>query len=239
MEAGSLRITLVLGKPWFNLSLLTGVLLIIGFNLYAWSARKAGVALTAIAGRMSVIIPVMAGFMFFKDQFTYFKIVGIVLALIAVYYSFKKGKGSISIESRLIHYPVLLFLSQGITDTILKLGQQKFINNDFALFLTIAFSVAMICGIIVLIFKPYRRKFKFRTKNLIAGILLGLFNWGSAYFFLKAMITYEITILVPIISVSVVVLSVLSGYFLFREKLTSTNIFGIVVAILAILLLSR
>ncbi|NCC74702.1 MAG: EamA/RhaT family transporter, partial [Sphingobacteriia bacterium] len=67
---------------WFYFALLVGPVLIIGFHLFALSAQMAGVAVTAIGSRMSVVIPVLSGFLLFGDTAGPTKIAGIMLALV-------------------------------------------------------------------------------------------------------------------------------------------------------------
>jgi len=87
---GSFSFTELPDEPWFTMALLVGITLIMGFNLFALSAAKAGVIITAIASRMSVLIPVIAGFVLFGESMGILKIFGIILALFAFYLTFIK-----------------------------------------------------------------------------------------------------------------------------------------------------
>lgn len=68
-------------KPWFLPAIVVGFTLIIAFNFFALSAQKAGVAITAIASRMSVVIPVTLGFFLFGDAANLLKIGGTITGL--------------------------------------------------------------------------------------------------------------------------------------------------------------
>ena len=75
-----------------EVSFVTGIMFISTFFLYAFSTQKAGIAITAIIGRMSVVIPVFIGLLFFNESMNVFKVSGLIIALVAFYLSSKKEK---------------------------------------------------------------------------------------------------------------------------------------------------
>lgn len=78
--------------PWFELSIIIGVFFILTYKLFGLSSDKAGLAITAVASKMSVVIPVLAGFLLFHDHLSVLKIVGILLVLLSFYFIFKPEK---------------------------------------------------------------------------------------------------------------------------------------------------
>lgn len=222
-------------KPWFSMAIMVGITLILGFNLFALSAAKAGVVITAIASRMSVLIPVIAGFILFGEPMGTFKIIGIILALFAFYLTFLK-KDKVRINIQVILLPFLMFIVMGTNDTLMKVAETFSIGRDFTLFLSTAFLISLLLGIIVLIIKSKNEKFEFR--NIFAGIGLGLLNWYSTFYFLKGLDLFDVSVVVPVINVGIVALSSVVGYFFFKEKLSSINWIGIFIAMLAIFLMA-
>jgi len=225
----------IVSSNWFPYAILVGLTLIIAFNFFALSAQKAGVTVTAISSRMSVVIPVILGFILFGDKCNLIKITGIVLALIAFYLTFKK-KENINFQKKLFVLPLLLFLAVGTNDSLMKFTEHFYIEGDFVLFLSTAFFFALIFGLLVLGFKI--KKQKFAVKNIIAGFILGLLNWWSTLYFLKGLDVFEVSVFIPIYNVSVVALSAIIGFFLFKEKLRFINWLGILMAIGAITMIS-
>lgn len=222
-------------KPWFTMSLIVGLTLILGFNLFALSAAKVGVVITAIASRMSVLIPVLAGFLIFSEPMGYLKITGIILALFAFYLTFLK-KDKVRIQLKLIILPILMFVVMGTNDTLMKFAEVFSIGNDFVLFLSTAFLSSLVLGTIVLIAKSKNERFN--IKNVFAGIVLGLLNWYSTFYFLKGLDLFDVSVVVPVINVGIVGLSSIAGYFFFKEKLSTINWIGIFIAMLAIFLMA-
>jgi len=225
----------IINSNWFPFAIMVGLTLIIAFNFFALSAQKAGVAVTAISSRMSVVIPIILGLIMFGDTCTPIKITGIFLALIAFYLTFKK-KEKISFQKKLFILPLCLFLAVGINDSLMKFTEHFYIEGDFVMFLATAFFFALFFGFFVLGFKI--KKQKFAIKNVIAGIILGLLNWWSTLYFLKGLDVFEVSVFIPIFNVSVVALSAIIGFFFFKEKLRLINWIGILMAICAITLIS-
>ncbi|MFU8843464.1 MAG: EamA family transporter [Bacteroidales bacterium] len=222
-------------QPWFPVSFLVGITLIIGFNLFALSARKTGVVITAISSRMSVVIPVGLGFLIFSEKLTTIKLIGILMALSAFYMSFLK-KQSMKPDIKFIFLPFLLFLALGVNDSMMKFAQYYFIGDDFILFLSTSFFISLVLGILVLLYKSGHEKWS--IKNIAAGIIIGLLNWFSTYYFLKGLDLFEVSMIVPVINVGIVALSSLAGYLFFTEKLRKINWVGILVAMISIVLMS-
>ena len=101
--------TAILDKNWFNWSIIVGFLFIVVFYLFALSSQKAGIAVTAVASKMSVVIPVSLGFFYFQEEANLSKIIGIALSLVAFYLLLQKKKG-IKLNYKYIFLPILIFL---------------------------------------------------------------------------------------------------------------------------------
>jgi drug/metabolite transporter (DMT)-like permease len=237
-ETGSYHFSAIPDQPWFLSALVVGALLIISFNFFAFSAQYSGISITAISSRMSVVMPVALGFLFFNDPVNIFKITGNFLALIAFYLTSKKDK-NIIVNPKYAWLPVLLFVAVGTNDSMFKIAEHFYIGGDFVVFLATAFGVALLFGLAVLLIKRIESKEKFAVKNLVAGIILGLLNWFSTLYFLKGLDIFDVSIFVPLYNIGVVALSAIIGFLVFKEKLTKLNWLGISLAIIAIFLITK
>jgi len=236
-EAGSFNISTLPKQPWFYFAIIMGLSLIVAFNLFALSAQKAGVAVTAISSRMSVVIPVILGFLIFGDSAGFIKITGIIIGLVAFYLTSKKEK-NIKINKNYLFLPLLLFLVVGTNDSLMKTAEHFYITTDFVPFLATSFGFALIFGLIIFVFKTVNHKNAIEIKNVIAGIILGLLNWYSTLFVLKGLDSFQVSVFIPVYNVGVVALATLTGFLIFKEKLSKTNIAGVVLAIVSILLIA-
>ena len=82
-------------------------------------------------------------------------------------------------------------------------------------------------------------KFQFHWKNILGGILLGIPNYYSMEFLLKAFKTdIESSTLFTINNVGIVILTTVFALLFFKEKLIKKNWIGIALAVFSILLVS-
>ena len=227
----------VLTSNWFPYAVLAGVFLIATFYIYGISTQKVGIAITSVSGKMSVVIPVLVGFIMFKEDFNWMRIIGIVLAMAAFYLTMMRTTAQ-KAESRYLILPVLLFLGNGINDSVFKISQELYINGNFTSFLIIAFSVSLLIGLLVMIPRMIILKLKVTWVSILAGTILGLFNWFSTYFFLVGLSRFDVSVFVPVFNVSIVAIAAIIGYLFYKEKLSPVNIIGIVLAIISIVLMA-
>lgn len=227
--------------PWFHYGLIIGVFFIMTFFVFATSARKVGIAITAVSSKMSVVIPVIAGVILLKnDTLSLLKIAGILIALIAFYLTFKK-KEPVNLRRRYALLPVLLFLGNGTNDTL-----QSFVTNVYGIsksghvpvLLIIIFATALCIGLLVTGYQRIILGVLIQKRSVLAGVLLGLLNYFSTYFFLMTLDKLPNSVFFPVFNAGIVTLSALTGFFVFREKLRPVNWVGIGLAIAAIIIIA-
>lgn len=227
--------------PWFLNGVLIGFFFITVFSVFAVSSLKAGIAITAVSSKMSVVIPVMLGvFVLKNDTLTPFKAAGIALALVAFYLTFRK-KEPLRLRSLLVLLPVLLFLGNGTNDSLMSYtnvvhGINE--NDDTTSLFIVVFSTAFSIGLLITLIRWLIFRVPFHRKNLIAGIILGIFNYLSTYYFYKALDSFPNSVFFPVFNAGIVTLSALTGFLIFREKLRPLNWAGIGAAIVAIVLIA-
>lgn len=229
-------------KPWFFGTLILGFLFIIVFNLAAITTQRSGLSVVSVATKMSVAIPVLFGILYFNESAGILKVVGIILALIAVYLSSIKAKSGIAIKKKNLIYPVLVFLGSGLIDTLIKYFETSYVNkDDVAIFSSTIFSVAGIIGVLILIYQGFTGNLKITGKNILGGIVLGIPNFFSIYFLVLALRNngVESSTIFTINNVAIVLVSTLLGIILFKEKLILKNWIGILLAIISILLVAN
>jgi len=108
------------------------------------------------------------------------------------------------------------------------------------------FFVAFVSGLIVMVFRKKNIQKIVQPKNILPGVVLGLFNYGSIYFIIKALNHQTIqnsnwldsSVIFGLNNTGIVVLNTFIGYFYFREKLLKVNWIGISLALVVIYILS-
>jgi drug/metabolite transporter (DMT)-like permease len=227
-------------QPWFLSALFLGALFVSIFFVMAMTAQKNGVSVASVAGKMSVVIPVFFGVFLYSESVTILKIVGIIIALIAVYLASVKEKSVASKNAGLL-LPILLFLGSGAIDTTLKYVEVMFVpKNDVSIFSGSLFFIAGIFSFVILLIRTLKKREPFGLKNIIAGVVLGVPNYYSIVFLIKALQTegFESSTLFTINNVGIVILSTIIGILIFKEQFSFKNKIGVVLAIVGIVIVA-
>ena len=235
------NLSYILNAPWIYHAAIIGVLFITTFNLYAQGTQKVGIAITTIANKLSLFIPVAIALIIYpNEKITLLKTIGFILAVVGIYLSSTKNK-KLSFDKKYLWLIIIVFVGQGIADTIFNHAQQTVVNDtDKGLFFMSLLLIAGISGILIIAGKSFKQKPQFKLKNLIGGIALGLPNFASLIFFFNALESsgLEASQVFPVISMGVVVVSALVGLVLFKEKLTTSNWTGLAFAVLSIFIIT-
>ncbi len=227
-------------KPWFSSTLALGFLFVVVFNLIAATVQKAGVSVTSVATKMSLVIPVLFGVVWYEEVLGPLKILGVLLALAAVYFASAKEK-QISRKNSLLLLPIMVFTGSGIIDVSLKFIQDTHINdNEASLFSATLFGFAAVVGIAYYILKSIKKPKKITLITILGGIVLGVPNYFSIHFLLRALESDSLNSasVFTINNVAIVLFSTLLGIVLFKEKLSLKNWGGVALAVLSIVLVA-
>ncbi|WP_299767496.1 DMT family transporter [uncultured Dokdonia sp.] len=238
---GAITITSVPQQDWFFSAVALGFLFILIFNLMALTTQRSGLSVVSVATKMSVVIPILFGILYYKESLGFFKTTGIIIALIAVYLASIKSKDGIAFKKTDLIFPVLVFLGSGAIDTSIKYLEGKYLSQgELPIFLTMVFGTAGVIGVLIIVGQILRKRFTFDSKNIIAGICLGIPNYGSMYFLVKALRNdaFDSSTIFTINNVGVVMISTLLGILLFTEKLHLKNWIGIALAVISIIFVS-
>lgn len=231
----------ILRKSWYLGSFMLGFLFIAVFYATALTSQRNGLSVASVASKMSVIIPISFGVLLFDEKLGIAKIMGIILALVAVYFTSKKEEGNISDTKNLL-YPVLVFFGAGAIDTSLNVLQNDYLpENEISLFSSHTFLMAFFVGILLVGITAFKKNMKINGKNILAGIILGIPNYFSLYYLIKMLDSnvFESSTIFTIHNVAIVMVSTLVGILFFKEKISLRNGMGITMALIAILLVTR
>lgn len=230
----------IMNENWFKGSILLGFVFISTFYATTLTSQRNGLSVASVASKMSVIIPISLGVILYNEHLGFIKIIGITLALIAVYFTSKKETGEVQQASNLL-YPILVFFGAGTIDASLKYLQTFHVpSNQIGLFSSVTFFCAFSVGILTILFLTLRGKIQFSGRNILGGIALGLPNYFSLYFLVKMLEAkaFESATLFTIHNISIVLVSTFVGILFFKEKISIRNAFGIGLALFALYLVT-
>ncbi len=214
-----------------------GLLFVVIFNLTGLSAQRAGVAATTVASRMSLVLTVIAAVWLYDEQPGLLGWLGITCALASVALaSMVKGTAGARGAWKL---PVMIFFGNAAIDITLNWMQRMHLTAETeAVFPTLIFIPTSIIALLLALYRCGTAPFG--TPGVwIGGILLGIFNYASLVAILKALAYGGLpsSSLYPMMNVGVILIGSISSVILFRERLSSMQISGIALAIVALLLI--
>jgi drug/metabolite transporter (DMT)-like permease len=227
-------------QPWFYNAIFMGVLFITLFNIIGISAQKIGVSVTTVANKMSLIIPVLFAVIILDESLNIVKIAGIIVALLAVILT-SKNSDKQSIDKRYAFFPLIVFAGSGFIDAFFKYNEVYTLGkNGLEPFTGWIFLTASTIGLVILIIKWVKSKEIPSYKAVLGGLALGIPNYFSVYFLLKAlsMKNLESSVVIPVNNMAIVAIGAIAGVFFFKEKMSKINIIGIVLCFAAIALIA-
>ena len=221
-------------QPWFGLSLLLGFWFILTYVLIVESSQRSGVTITSLSSKLSVVIPTLFGIIFLKETLGLTAGLGIVLALIALFLVVggkDKEKAKDKKKSLLLLLPIFIFFSTGIGDIMMKMTEQRNTSGDMIPMIAFIYFISFLFGVVLVVYDLIKKKTKWQWKSALGGF----FSTCCIY---QAMRTFDNVVMFPVYNIGVVCLSALSGWLLFKEKLTWKNYLGLVIAIIAVVLIT-
>ena len=241
----------LVAEPWFGLSILTGFWFIFTYLLMTASTQRSGVTVTSLSSKLSVVLPTLAGIVLFNETLNFVATMGIVLALVALVLVVG-GRNRQSDDSRdamnrvftksngwiITLLPIFIFFGTGTGDILMKVTEQQHTGGDMGFMIAFIYFVALVFGIIIVVWDIARGKSKWQWKSALGGIMLGVINYFSTYCVYNSMRYFDNVMLFPIYNIGVVSLTALVGWLFFKEKLTWKNYLGLGIAIIAVILIT-
>ena len=198
-------------------------------------------AVTSVAAKMSVVIPITFSLFYFNEPISALKITGILLALTSVFMTTYNRDKTNKKGILVVLLPIIIFFSAGFIDSLIKYTQEVHIaDRSTIMFSSILFSISAIMGVIFSLFRKGFLKTEKLLQIILAGIILGIVNFFSLYGIIMALESnvFDSSIVFGINNMGIVVLSVIIALIFFSEKLSNLNKAGIVLSILTIVFMS-
>ena len=227
-------------QPWFGLTLLLGFWFILTYVLIVESSQRSGVTITSLSSKLSVVIPTLFGIIILKEGLHLAAGIGILLALIALFLVVGTGQRNSKDVRTLsaILLPISIFFSTGIGDIMMKMTEQKNTSGDMIPMIAFIYFISFLFGVALVAYDFIAKKSKWQWKSALGGLVLGTVNFFSTCCIYQAMRTFDNVVMFPVYNIGVVCLSALSGWLLFKEKLTWKNYLGLVIAVIAVFLIT-
>lgn len=224
-----------------TLGVVTGMLFIATFFVYALATQRAGMSLAVGVMRVSVVLPFMASWLVWEETPTMAQQVGMALAggaffLIAAR---ERTTQTTATSPQAFGTLALLFLAGGLVDVLLKTFDEAFAaQHPRGLFLLVVFGTAAMMGSVLVVGRGVWLGLWPESIVMIWGIMLGIANYGSAVFFLRAVRALPGPFVFPANNIAIVIAAALIGVYGWGEQLNRRNVIGLALATAALLLVN-
>lgn len=227
-------------------ALLLGIGFVLTFLLSGVSTQRMGMTATSLANNISLVIPVLFSLIVFKmsQSFDWLNYLGLGLAILAVVLStFKKEEGVRDVNRLDWLLPLGVFVMYGITNTTFNYLNAQYVtaSGQTIPFTLTILSGSVVFGLLIFAYRLAKGLEVFSIKSVWAAFPLGIPNFLSFYYLLKALDAFNNNgaYVLPLYNISVILISSVVGMVFFKEKLSLINKIGLGIAVLAIILISH
>lgn len=214
-----------------GLGILGGILFLSSFILFQRSTAKNGIVLSSVFMKLGLLVPIALSVLFFHELPNWQQIIGFCLAIIAIILINAKKESS----KQSFHWELLLLLllsggAEAMTKVFEFLGPAA-LSNQFLFYI---FAVAFLLCLGLVIYKKERPG----IREILFGAAIGIPNFFSSKFLLRALADIPAVVVFPTFSVATVLITTLLGVFFFKERLQKLQWLALVVILAALVMLN-
>ncbi len=209
--------------------LAAGAVFFLSFLLYQVAVRRHGVAMAGAAAKLGVAVPAAASLALFSERPSPAQWAGLAAAMLAVALLARPGSGENPLRPALL---ALLVLS-GLAEFSNKVYEWRGALEHRALFLLAVFGTAFCCAAAAVATR--RRPFGWREG--LAGLAVGVPNFFSSYFLIRALAGLPAAAVFPAFGAGTIVVLSLTGALFFGERIGRRDAAVLVLAAAGVALL--
>jgi drug/metabolite transporter (DMT)-like permease len=218
------------------LGLILGLLFVCSYVLMVLTIKKFGITIPVALMRLSAVLPTFGSIMLFAEIPKPLQIAGISLAFLSLPLASQERillKNLFQVLHNGFGWGLMLFVVFGITNFTFKIQRELIPLENPYHFLAIIFPTAFLVSMMMVIW----RKISLSKAVLKVGMVVGIFNVFSSYFFMKALQRLPGIVVYPTNGIGIILLSAVTSMLFWKERLTASNYMFIVIASIALLLI--
>ena len=201
---------------------------LIGFRIMK-SGNMAYYTLALMSGGM--MVPYVFGLLFLKEEFIWFRLIGLIMILATVIASNINGG---KIDKKLFWYCCLVFLFNGLVSVVSKLHQINRIFNHVSAIEFVMYTgiMKMVSCTVVLFLSADKKNYKHSNAmySVIAITLISALASGTSYMLqLTGAEKLPASVLYPFITGGSIVMASLTGAIFFKEKLSKRMVMCVII----------
>ena len=220
----SLHITAALG-------VVNGMFYLVSFVLLQRSVQKNGVVLSATFMKLGLLVSILVSVLFFREIPSWTQGIGFAIALAAiVLINYRKEAGAGKFNMGLLW----LLLCGGMADAMSKIYEEIGWAELSPNFLFFTFATALPFCFLLMTLKGQR----VGKWECIYGLLIGIPNFYSSKFLLRALETVPAVVAYPVYSVAAILIVTMTSVIVFRERLKNHQWLALTLILAALVLLN-
>ncbi len=210
----------------------TGICFFASFVLYQQSVSDNGASLSAMAGKMGILLPMIASILLWREWPSALQTLGIFLAIGSILYINFTPEPHHQVKKSLL----LLFAVGGLGEFANKLFQMYGQLSDKALFLFVVFSTAFLLSLWYSLKHPIKSGSSLQN-DILMGFAIGIPNLLSSFFLIQALTTVPAAVAFPAFSAGTILVVTLFSRLFFGERIHKRSAIGLGITIIALLLI--
>ena len=218
------------------IGLVAGVLYLAGFVFLKFNMHENGIVLSSTFMKLGVIIPTLMAVVFFGETMAWTRGLGILLAIgaIVLIHFEKEEPSSAQSGYRGKICLILLLIVGGMADSMTNIFEQLGSpdGKDGFLFTTFFVAFLLAAGAAIL------SKIRPAATDFFYGALIGIPNYFSSRFILKALAGVDAVLVYPMFSVGTLIVVTLAGILFFKEQVSRQKACALALIVAALCLLN-
>ena len=213
--------------PVLCYGIVLGLFFFLAFWVFSRGIKAKGLASAVTIGRLSLAVPVLLSIVLWGEKPLLLDIVALLLIFSIIFC----WEGKIGKLSPIL---MLIFLLFGLLDSAIKYFKLGFPRVDDGFFLIIVFYSGMVWSWGYIVFSGQKP----RGKEVVSGLLIGVPNFFSSFFMLKALVSVPAYIAFPFLNIGMIILSAMIGTIFFKERLGHKKIVLLLLGVFAVWMLT-
>lgn len=231
----------IVSSNWLPFAFALGASFICIFTLTSQTVKLFNVSAASVAMKLGLVFPVMFAFLIYSEGYNNLKLTGITFAFVAVVLATYRQSNERHKHTKLqFMLPFVVFVGSGLCDSGVQYANKKLLgDHDVAPFVMINFFSAALIGSVILLFQIIQGHRKLEWKNVFGGIAVGVPNYFSFLFMLKALgtMSWGSSVIFPVSNLSTIACSAFAAFIIFKERISKINLLGLTLAIVSIIVI--
>lgn len=220
--------------------LVLGLLTSLFQTIYLLAFKKGPISISGIIISLSILLPTLYGFIFLSEAVTISKISGIVLIIISLILLNISKENEKKINKIYLVLISAAFILSGSINILQSTFNTLKVSNERNVLLFIMYLSSFVFSLIfAFIIKPKEKLvYKINTVNVLSPIITGAILAIQNVLLMFLLTYFGATIYFPVSSALNIVFLTISTIILFKEKIKTTQIIGIVLAIISVIIIN-